>query len=209
MKIRVLGRTVFLSRAVALRGRERGHDMTCAARGVSGKPPVGVRFVRIDRATVDGLSPLAGERYDAVIDVARQSVTQVRAAVDVLGLRAGQWTYVSTRSVYAEKVVPGQTSSAPLVEPGTSDLDEEDPANYGRLKVAAEQALLGAVGSKVFIPRPGLVVGRGDVSDRYGYWPARMNRGGQVLCPGDSAILVRWIDVLDLPTGSSSRPRRC
>ncbi|HEX4754740.1 MAG TPA: NAD-dependent epimerase/dehydratase family protein [Candidatus Dormibacteraeota bacterium] len=196
MKVLVLGGTVFLSRALAVHARERGHDVTCAARGVSGEPPGGVRFVRIDRALPDGLAPLAGLHFDAVVDVARQSVTQVRAAVGALARGASHWTYVSSRSVYAEKATPGQTATATLV--AGDDTDEDDPANYGQLKVAAERCVLDAVGEKAFIPRPGLIVGEGDVSDRYGYWPARMSRGGEVLCPGDPSTHVQWIDVADL-----------
>ncbi len=198
MKVLILGGTVFLSRAVAVHARERGHDVTCAARGLSGEPPDGVRFVPIDRALPDGLAPLAGLHFDAVVDVARQSVTQVRAAIRELGERAAHWTYVSSRSVYAEKATPGQTASATLVDAADDATDEDDPANYGHLKVAAERCVLDALADKAFIPRPGLIVGNGDVSDRYGYWPARMSRGGEVLCPGDPNTHVQWVDVADL-----------
>jgi 2'-hydroxyisoflavone reductase len=198
VKVLILGGTVFLSRAVAVHARDQGHDVICAARGVSGEPPDGVRFVRIDRALPGGLTPLAGLHFDAVVDVARQSVAQVRAAVGALGRRAAHWTYVSSRSVYGEKATPGQTVSATLVDAAGDASDEEDPANYGHLKVAAERCVLDALGEKAFIPRPGLIVGNGDVSDRYGYWPARMSRGGEVLCPGDPNTHVQWIDVKDL-----------
>lgn len=199
MRVLVLGGTAFLSRAVAARARDRGHEVTCAARGVSGEPPPGVRFVRVDRAVADGLAPLAGEGFDAVVDVARQSVSQVRAALAALGPRAGHWTYVSSRSVYADKATPGQSAAtAPLLDPAPADADEDDPAEYGRLKVAAERAVLDALGDRAFMVRPGLIVGAGDPSDRYGYWPARMARGGEVLCPGEPAATTQIIDVEDL-----------
>jgi nucleoside-diphosphate-sugar epimerase len=198
VRLLVLGGTVFLSRAVAVHARDRGHDVTCAARGVSGEPPDGVRFVRLDRAAPDALAPLAGMEFDAVVDVARQSVRQVRAAAHALGPRTAHWTYVSSRSVYAEKATPGQDASAALVDAADDSFDEADPVNYGHLKVAAERCILDAVGEKAFIPRPGLVVGAGDVSDRYGYWAARMARGGEVLCPGDPSTYVQWVDVVDL-----------
>lgn len=198
MRVLVLGGTVFLSRAVAVHARDKGHDVTCAARGAGGEPPDGVRFVLIDRALRDGLAPLAGQDFDAVVDVARQSVTQVRAAVHALGSHAAHWTYVSSRSVYAEKVNAGQTVAAALVDAADDSVDEDEPSNYGRLKVGAEGCVLDAVGEKAFIPRPGLIVGPGDVSDRYGYWPARMSRAGEVLCPGDPAKEVQWVDVADL-----------
>jgi nucleoside-diphosphate-sugar epimerase len=200
VKVLILGGTVFLSRAVAVHARDRGHEVACAARGVSGAPPDGVRFVRIDRSLPDGLAPLAGLQFDAVVDIARQSVTQVRAAVHALGEHAAHWTYVSSRSVYAEKATPGQTATATVVDAADDATDEDDPTNYGRLKVAAERCVLDALADRAFVPRPGLIVGEGDVSDRYGYWPARMSRGGDVLCPGDPNTRVQWIDVADLAT---------
>jgi 2'-hydroxyisoflavone reductase len=60
MRLLVLGGTVFLGRAVARHARDVGHDVTCAARGVSGTVPDGVRLVRVDRDRRDGLSTLDG-----------------------------------------------------------------------------------------------------------------------------------------------------
>ncbi|WP_246732144.1 NAD-dependent epimerase/dehydratase family protein [Bradyrhizobium yuanmingense] len=49
MRILVLGGSQFLGRAIASRACARGHDVTCAARGVAGPIAAGARFVRIDR----------------------------------------------------------------------------------------------------------------------------------------------------------------
>src|SRR4030081_354094 len=111
MRILVLGGTVFLSRAVALRALERGHDVTCIARGVSGSPPEGTRFLRVDRNDPNSLEPLCDERFDAVVDVTRQAVTQVRSALHVLAAHVRHWTYVPSRSVYADESTPGQRAS--------------------------------------------------------------------------------------------------
>ena len=199
MRVLVLGGTVFLSRAVAMRALERGHDVTCVARGVSGSPPEGTRFVRLDRADPDALERLRDERFDAVVDVATQAVTQVKSALRVLGAHVPHWTYVSSRSVYADESTPGQrATTSPRLAGAPIDADESDPSNYGPLKVAAEDAVLWAMEERAFIVRPGLVVGYGDRSDRYGYWPARMSRGGAIVCPGDPKALVQLIDVEDL-----------
>ena len=46
--------------------------------------------------------------------------------------------------------------------------------------------------------RPGLIVGPGDESDRFTYWPVRLARGGDVLAPGDGKDPVQFIDARDL-----------
>src|SRR5262249_2052185 len=38
----------------------------------------------------------------------------------------------------------------------------------------------------------------GDPSDRFTYWPVRIDRGGEVLAPGTPDDPVQWIDVRDL-----------
>jgi len=46
--------------------------------------------------------------------------------------------------------------------------------------------------------RAGLIVGPGDPSDRFGYWPAALSRGGAVLAPGPADALMQVIAVADL-----------
>ena len=46
--------------------------------------------------------------------------------------------------------------------------------------------------------RPGLIVGPGDNTDRFTYWPARADRGGEILAPGSAADPTQFIDVRDL-----------
>lgn len=199
MHILVLGGTVFLSRTVAETARDAGHQVTCAARGVSGNPPDGVDFVSIDRDEPDGLAALGAADFDAVVDVEVQSPTRVRRALDALGDRADHWTYVSSGSVYADDETSGQDSAGALVvTPPPKGSDETDRELYGPFKVACEEAVREAVGDKAFICRAGLIVGPRDVSDRFGYWPARLAGGGEVLVPGAPDDLVQYVDVRDL-----------
>jgi 2'-hydroxyisoflavone reductase len=46
--------------------------------------------------------------------------------------------------------------------------------------------------------RPGLIVGPLDRSDRFTYWPWRIDRGGEVLAPGDRDGHSQFVDVRDL-----------
>jgi len=194
MRLLILGGTQFLGRAIATRACAAGHDVTCAARGVSGAVPAGVRFVKIDRDTSDGLAPLKGESFDAVVDVSRHP-GQVRRAVAALKHRAAHWTFVSTGSVYADNRTPNQRAeTAPLKTPTEPDVERGTEATYGYDKVACEQA----VGSHAFICRAGLIVGPEDPTGRFTYWLARLARGGEVLAPGAPDDPVQVIDVRDV-----------
>src|SRR5262249_31928704 len=46
--------------------------------------------------------------------------------------------------------------------------------------------------------RPNYIVGPGDTSDRFTYWPVRIARGGEVLVPGRKGDFVQYVDVRDL-----------
>jgi nucleoside-diphosphate-sugar epimerase len=197
MTVLILGGTVFLGRAVARRALDAGHDVTCAARGLSGAVPEGVRFVRVDRDHPAGLSALDGRRFDAVVDVARRP-SHVRRALAVLGDRAGHWTFVSTCSVYADHATPGQRAeSAGVLAAAAPEVDDADGEQYGPCKVTGEEAVA-STGLPAFVCRAGLIVGPEDPSDRFAYWVARLARGGEVLAPGRPDDRVQWIDVRDL-----------
>ncbi|MDI1464460.1 NAD-dependent epimerase/dehydratase family protein [Catellatospora sp. KI3] len=199
MRLLVLGGTVFLGHEVAAQAVAAGHEVTCVARGVSGRVPDGVRLVAADRDTPDGLSALSGESFDAVIDVARRP-SHVRSVLDQLGDRIGHWVHVSSCSVYADHSVPGRTpADTPLLPAATPEQDDAVGANYGPAKVGCERVLLEALGpDRVFLCRAGLIVGPGDRYNRFDYWVSRLARGGEVLAPGAPDEWAQWVDVRDL-----------
>src|SRR4029079_18120836 len=69
---------------------------------------------------------------------------------------------------------------------------------YGPLKAVSEQEARRRFGARTTVIRPGLIVGPGDETDRFTYWPVRLARGGEVLAPGDGADPVQFIDARDL-----------
>src|SRR5262249_4224096 len=175
MRLLILGGSQFLGRAIAVQAGAAGHDVTCAARGFSGPIASGARFVRVDRDAPNGLAPLMGETFDAVVDVSRHP-GQVRRAVAALRQQSGHWTFVSTVSVYADNRTPGQRAdTAPLKPPTASEIEQSTEETYGAAKLACEQA----VGDNAFICRAGLIVGPEDPTGRFSYWPARLARGGE------------------------------
>lgn len=174
--------------------------MTCLARGESGRVPEGATFVRADRSEADAYRTLDAETtWDLVVDVARQP-RHVRGALDALADRAVNWAFVSSGSVYARHDEPGADESAELLPP--LEGDEWTPEQYGEGKVACERAVGRARGDAALIARCGLIVGSGDLSERFGYWPARFAEAaadaGPVLVPERSDRPVQWIDVSDL-----------
>jgi nucleoside-diphosphate-sugar epimerase len=195
VKLLVLGGSVFLSHAVAAEAVARGHDVTCANRGTSGTVPAGATLVAWDR-TAPMPEELAGASYDAVVDVARLP-SWVRASVDAFP--AAHHVFVSTINVYADDATPGGRPGAmALRAPLHDDVDlSEDPEAYGRMKVACEEIVRERAGSWTVV-RPGLIVGPGDPSGRFTYWPERIADGGEVLAPGDPSDSTQVVDVRDL-----------
>jgi 2'-hydroxyisoflavone reductase len=77
--------------------------------------------------------------------------------------------------------------------------DSEDTQKYyGELKVLCEQAVQERYGEAATIVRPHIVAGPGDKTDRYTYWPVRIDHGGEMICPGDPMNPIQYIDVRDL-----------
>jgi nucleoside-diphosphate-sugar epimerase len=194
MRLLILGGTQFLGRAIAAHACVAGHDVTCAARGVTGAVPQGARHIRVDRDQPDGLAPLAGMEFDALVDVSRHP-GQVRRAVAALKDRVAHWTFVSTVSVYSDNRTTGQRAdTAPLRPPTAPEIEHSTEETYGSAKVACEQA----AGEGAFICRAGLIVGPEDPTGRFTYWPKRLALGGEVMVAGAPDDAVQLIDVRDL-----------
>ncbi len=195
MRLLVLGGTVFLSKATAEEAVRRGHEVTCACRGESGSVPEGARHVTWDRDQPVPADLWGG--FDAVVDVARHP-SRVRSAV--AAFPDAHWVFVSTINVYSDEATPGgRPDTLPLHDPIHTDEDPMSaPEVYGAMKVACEQAVQEGAATSTVV-RPGLIVGPGDPSGRYTYWPWRLSEATEtVLAPGSPDDLVQIIDVRDL-----------
>lgn len=195
LKLLLLGGTAFLGPELVQAARARGHAVTLFNRGKT-RPELfpDVEKLRGDR---DGkLDALRGRSWDAVLDTSGYVPRLVRASAELLAPRVPLYLFVSSISAYAGSRQP-LTEESPLAVLA-DEKSEEVRAHYGALKAACEKAAAQATGGKSLAVRPGLIVGPGDPTDRFTYWPVRLDRGGEVLCPGDGTDPAQVIDVRDL-----------
>lgn len=197
-KLLILGGTSFLGPQLVKGAQARGHAITLFNRGKTnpGLFPE-VEKIQGDRTKPETLEPLKGRKWDAVIDTSGYVPRTVKATAELLGPNVEQYVFVSTISVYPDDVKPGADESHP-VQTIADPTSEEIGKYYGALKALCEQAAEAAIPGRVTNVRPGLIVGPGDPSDRFSYWPARMARGGEVLAPGSGEDPAQFIDVRDL-----------
>jgi 2'-hydroxyisoflavone reductase len=213
LKILILGGTGFLGPAVLEAARTNGHTVTLFNRGRTERRKPGqfdeveklygnrdpkLRADDTDPRSPQGLAALEGDReWDAVVDTSGYVPRIVKASTELLRDRVKHYTFISTISVYARNDTPGADESAGLA---TMDdpTGENVQAHYGALKALCERAAEELMPGRVANIRPGFIVGPGDPTDRFTYWPVRASRGGTMLAPGDPAWPVQCIDVRDL-----------
>lgn len=161
MDIVLLGGTGFLGRRIAHVALERGHRVTCLARG-TGEPPAGVAFVVSDRDREDAYDTVAARSWDSVVDL----TSHPKHARDAVAkLHAEHRVFVCSSSVYEDQ---GSVSveSDPVVDPFDADC-MESVEQYPAAKSACESACRAAEGP-VLTVRPGLIAGYGAETARSG-----------------------------------------
>jgi 2'-hydroxyisoflavone reductase len=206
LRILILGGTGFTGPHQVRYALARGHKLTLFNRGRRPQRwPRPVEELVGDRNTGD-LKALAGREWDVCIDNPTSLPYWVRDAGQVLAGKVGQYVFISTLSVYASDKEPGQDETAPLAPYKGADAMKETQqtlrANieglYGPLKALSEREAEKWFPGRATVIRPGLIVGPGDESDRFSYWPVRLDRGGDVLAPGDGSDPVQFVDARDL-----------
>jgi 2'-hydroxyisoflavone reductase len=198
LRILILGGTGFTGPHQVRYAVARGHKVTVFNRGKTNPGSVPATVERLEGDRNGQLDALKGREWDAVIDVPSTLPRWVRDAATLLKDSAGQYVFISTISVYKDESKPGADETSPLMELADPTVEEVSGGNYGGLKALAEKEAEKAFPGRTTVIRPGLIVGQGDNSDRFTYWPARIARGGEVLAPGNPNDPVQFIDVRDL-----------
>src|SRR5690606_5814661 len=133
------------------------------------------------------MKSVMSREWDAVIDTPAILPRWVRNSIAALKDTARHYTYISSTGAYDYDLSPpGMVpEDSPLKKyTGTEDpyaANAFDMNRYGEFKVINERSLLEAFPGRALVVRPGLIVGPGDNSDRFTYWPVRMKKGGEVL----------------------------
>jgi len=203
LDILILGGTGFIGPWEVAAAEARGHTVTLFNRGKS-KPGM---FAELEKLKGDrdpdkdaGLSALEGRTFDVVIDNSGYYPRHVAASAELLGPNVKHYIYVSSISAYAKTDVVGQDVDAPLATMDDPTVEEmgEQWENYGPLKALCEQAAEAAMPGRVTVVRPGYIVGPGDHTYRFTYWPLRVRQGGEMAVPGAPSDPIQIIDVRDL-----------
>lgn len=196
LRILILGGTGFIGPHQVRYAVSRGHTVTLFNRGRT-NPHLFPDLEKL-RGDRDGdLEALKGREWDAVIDNSGYVPRIVRQSAQLLKDAVNQYLFVSSISAYASFGEVDMDETAPLATMDDPTL-ENIRRYYGPLKALCEQQVREAFPDRATIVRPGLIAGPGDRTDRFTYWPARIDRGGEVLAPGDPTDPVQLIDVRDV-----------
>jgi 2'-hydroxyisoflavone reductase len=206
LRILILGGTGFTGPEQVRYAVGRGHKVTVFNRGKTkrGEIPPGVEQLVGDRN--GQLDALKGKQWDVVIDNPTMLPVWVRDAAEILKGNVDRYVFISTISVYAEHSAPDKLESAELAkyegaDPYKETIDTVRASEfklYGPLKALSEQEAEKWFPKKTLVIRPGLIVGPNDQTDRFTYWPVRIDRGGEVLAPGQPSDPVQIIDARDI-----------
>ncbi len=151
------------------------------------------------RGDRDGeLGALVGRAWDAVIDTSGYVPRHVRLSAELLAPSVAHYLFISTISVYRDYSTIGMDETAPIATLADPTTEQVTGETYGALKALCEKAAEDAMPGRTTVIRPGLIVGPEDRTDRFTYWPVRVERGGEVLSPGTPADPIQFIDVRDL-----------
>jgi 2'-hydroxyisoflavone reductase len=192
----ILGGTGFIGPHLTEEAQRRGWKVTHFNRGktVEGGVP-GVETLIGDRK--GKLEALEGRKWDAVVDDTGFIPKYVRMSAELLSSEVGYCLFISSISAYAGFAKPNDEHS-PLGTLSNPDIEEVTNDTYGPMKALCEKYTAAAFGGRCSIVRPGYIVGPGDKTDRFTYWPVRASKGGEMLAPGTPHDPIQVIDVRDL-----------
>ena len=212
LNILILGGTGFTGPEQVEYAIARGHRVTLFNRG---KTRPGLFKGKVAEELIGDLnsdtSALKDKQFDVVLDNPTTLPFWVKNAAQYLRGNVKHYIFISTTSVYRDQSEIGINENSPTV-PMPAGLDpyqpdqrnttqlaaSANPANYGAFKARAEQEVQTQYPGISTVIRPCLIVGPLDRTDRFTYWPARIDKGGAVLAPDKPDDPCQFIDSRDL-----------
>ena len=195
MRLLVLGGTGFIGPHLVKHAVARGHMVSIFTRGRADDSMLPGEVERLVGDRNGQLGALEGKKWDAVFDDSATNPDWVRQSAALLKGNVGQYSFTSSTGVYYPYLEKGlDESTPPLLEGDPKD----GSAAFGTAKAQCEKIVLDTFGEGGIVVRPSYIVGPGDTTDRFPYWPVRLARGGEVLVPGKRDDSAQFIDVRDL-----------
>ena len=205
LNILILGGTSFLGPHQIAYALGRGHSISTFTRGKT-KPGIYPELFEQVESLIgdreDNLEALKGRKWDAVIDNSGRKVEWTKATAELLKDNVGLYLYTSSTGVFYPYLDDDIKEDHDLVLEMPEGIEDEEMKmeyGYGVMKANSEIAAKEAFGAdRCIIVRPTYMVGPADKTDRFIYWPVRLNKGGEVLVPGKKDDPVQFIDVRDV-----------
>ena len=203
MEVLIIGGTRNLGHLLSLELLRQGHQITVFNRGrTPDELPAVVRRLRGDRSDPTSITAaLAGESFDAVIDMALYNAADAKTISTLFDGRVGQYLFISTGQVYLVR----KASPRPFRENADENSILEAPAQgtrdyeewlYGVEKSQAEDILLEAYKTRSFpltTLRLPMVNSERDHFHRVYNYLLRLQDGGPILLPTGDHLRLRHI----------------
>jgi 2'-hydroxyisoflavone reductase len=206
LSILILGGTSMLGPHIVACAMGRGHTVTTFTRGRTEPTVHRDLFHHVEQLVGnrdDDLEALRGRSWDVVIDNSGYRVKWATDAAELLRDSVDLYLYTSSIGVYypylRDVLLEDDELNAQI--PPEDTLSEVQKLEYGYavMKTLSEAEIVRIFGpDRTILSRPTYMVGPGDRTDRFTYWPVRLARGGEVLVPGKAEDLVQFVDARDV-----------
>lgn len=202
LNILILGGTGFTGPEQVEYATARGHQVTLINRNKTRPDFFKGRVEQLIGDFNGDMSALKGRKFDVVIDNPTTHPGWVRNVAQYMKGNTDHYIFISTISVYPDNSHAWADETDKLstmpegIDPFTVPIADAR-RYYGAMKTVSEGEVAKNYPSHTII-RPGLIVGKFDATDRFTYWPYRIDEGGEVLAPGTGNDIVQFIDSRDL-----------
>ncbi len=204
LKILILGGTSFLGPQQIAYALQRGHSISTFTRGKTIPAVQKTVFDDVEQLIGDrnnNHDALRGRKWDVAIDNSGNRLQWVKDAVALLKDNVDVYMYTSSTGVYYPYLgndLKENTKPVLKTPEGITQVQKYE-YDYGVMKANNEIEVMNGFGKdRSIIVRPTYMMGPGDQTDRFTYWPERIAMGGEILVPGKADDPVQYIDVRDV-----------